>query len=49
MGEVVCVLGATVADVVFVLARKPAIASSNPLFRAYTRYLECGRGCPGSY
>ena len=32
-----------------VLACEPAIASGNPLCRMSTRYLERGRGCPGSY
>ena len=30
-------------------AREPDVASGNPLCRMSTRYLERGRGCPGSY
>ena len=30
-------------------AREPAIASVNPHYRTQTRYVECGRGCPGSH
>ena len=31
------------------LAHKPAITCTNQLYRTSTRYVECGRGCPGAH
>ena len=42
MGEVVCVLGVAVFWHGF-------CSQVGPLLRVLTRYLECGRGCPGSH